>query len=167
LSGVTRRRYPLEALETLRRQTVDERALDLAEQRQRAERAAWEANAARLQRTRAEGELETSADAERQRVSEGVARAADLAQADAFYAQERARIAELSLAEAAAAAERDEQRRAEAHSQQALAEAEADAQSIEKHRAGWQAARDRKAELSEEEEVQDAWLGRAHRGGKA
>ena len=158
-------RYPLDALQQIRRGAVDEQARALAEQTRRTERARVEQADALARRVRAEQAAEEERLSEEARLAAGRQRAADLQAEAAWDAAERARIRSLADREREAAVTTSREEQAESRSRNVLATAEAEARAVEKHRERWQSELDRVGEISEEDAAADGWSARRH-GGK-
>ena len=144
-------RYPLEALVSLREQRVDERAREVADQRQRTDAAQARAEQARV------GEAVT---AERDRVEDGGARVADLAAAARFAAQGAAHIEALGQREQELSQELREEQVEEERRRRALAGADADAKAVAEHRQRWRQERAAQIEAREEDDAADVFGGR-------
>jgi len=153
-------RYPLDALQQIRRGAADERARALADQTRRTEQARVVQRTARDRRTLAEQQVEEQRLSEEARLEAGRQRAADLQAEAAWQVAEQDRIRSLAQREQQAAAATAESERAEAGARPALATAEAEARAVEKHRERWQAERNRAGELAEEDAAVDGWSAR-------
>lgn len=155
-----KRRYPLEALQKVRRQTVDERAREVAEQARRAEQAEQAAKrvaaARRVEAERAQRVI----DGERERLAEGAARVSDLAAANWWTVGAALRQAAIGQAEQAAKERLAEAQKQETRARTALADADADAKAVDKHRDHWDAERVAAEERAQEEAATEAWSGR-------
>lgn len=155
-----KRRYPLDTLQDVRRQAVDERAREVSEQVERTERADAQAKrSVAVRRAEAERSRRVAA-SEHARVEEGAARAADLAALGAWRVGAALREHTLEEAESAARGQLALERTAEARARAALSDADADAKAVEKHRARWDAERAAREERAEEDAAAEVWSGR-------
>ena len=153
-------RYPLEALVSLREQRVDERAREVADQRQRTDAAQARAEQARRQREAEQARVGEAVTAERDRVEDGGARVADLAAAARFAAQGAAHIEALGQREQELSQELRAEQVEEERRRRALAGADADAKAVAEHRQRWRQERAAQIEAREEDDAADVFGGR-------
>lgn len=157
------KRYPLDALEKVRKAEVDERAQGVAGEVQKTEQARKQVVGARDKRERAEQAVEAVVTDERARVEEGTATAADLQALASWQASEAQRLAALRDRERRAAEALVSQKRSEDVARQELALAEAEAKAVSRHKERWTAERVRERDLAEEEAAEDVHMARRAR----
>ncbi len=158
-----KRRYPLEALKTVRDRAVSERISELSEQvTETAERRAALARAEERRRTHEERVRDTNL-AERDRVEAGLARAADLQARAAWERGQNERLDALASAERDAARASTEAERALADARAEVARARAEAKAVERHRDRFVLEHERREELALEDAIQDVVAARLGR----
>jgi hypothetical protein len=159
------KRYPLDALEKVRKAEVDERAQSVAGEVEKTERARRQVLGARDKRERAERAADDLLTDERERVESGTATAADLQALASWQAAEAQRLAALCESERRAAESLVGQKRAEDAARQELALAEAEAKAVTRHKERWSRDRVRERDLAEEEAAEDVDMARRAREG--
>jgi hypothetical protein len=159
-------RYPLDALAKLRRQAVDVRVREVAEQAAKVDRARREQDAARLRRERAVQSAISIQGGERARLEAGEARAADLAAEASWRAAEQRRLALLANEERKRAETAAREAREESAARGRLAGAEAESKAVEKHHERWKIERSRVLEEREAEVVEDMFAAKRGQGGR-
>jgi hypothetical protein len=159
------KRYPLDALQKVRKAEVDARSTLVAAEVEKTERARHGVVGARTARERAEQAAESLAAGERARVDGGVATAGDLQALAAWHAAESARLAELREKERRMAEALVVQKRAEDGARNELAMAEAEHKAVERHHDRWDSDRARERDLAEEEAAEDVHMARRARDG--
>lgn len=160
------KRYPLDALEKVRKAEVDERAQSVAGEVKKTEHARKQVLGARDQRERAEQAADAVVADERARVEEGTATAADLQALASWRAAEAQRIAALRDGERRAAEALVSQKRLEDVAREELALAEAEAKAVSRHKERWTAERARERDIAEEEAAEDVDMARRAREGQ-
>jgi hypothetical protein len=159
------KRYPLDALQKVRKAEVDARSTLVAAEVEKTERARRSVLGARALRERAEESASTLAAAECARVESGVATAGDLQALAAWHAAESARLTELREKERRAAEALVAQKRAEDGARQELATKKAEEKAVERHRERWSKEREREHSQAEEEAAEDVYMARRARDG--
>jgi hypothetical protein len=155
------KRYPLEALRSVREHQVDEKRERLAAENLAVQRAQARASAASEALSEKQAERHAVADQELQRAATGVARAEDFQRAADYRAGAVQR--EQSLSEAL---KHEQQALRNAEQQRVLAEAavaaaRAEAKVIERHRSQFQSEQLKRQENELEEAAQEVWGGAA------
>jgi hypothetical protein len=154
------RRYPLESLAAVRQLSKERRALDLRRQARRAENAKAalaSARAAHQQCLEAAATIEVR---ERARVTDGRARAGDLAATAAWRSAAEQQAADLAQQVRKAERQHSDESAAQDAARKALAAAEADAKATDQHRARWQSSTAARAQTCAEDEAAEVWLNR-------
>jgi hypothetical protein len=151
-----KRRYPLDALEALRRRATEERLASLATELDRSEHARLGVETAR-RAERAEADEAERVEAEgRARLEQGEERASDLARA-AEWRMGALQRAEVTRSHRALAEERQkEQLAVEATARTALGDAKASERAVERHHERWSRSEEARQQAASEEEALDA-----------
>jgi hypothetical protein len=152
-----RHRYPFEALHWLRNQRVERQAKLLGESVQRSAKARTDADRAQAARQSTEHRIESLADAERARLSEGVVRAGELSVVACWQAGAAAELASKAEQERLAHEVRTVAAAAEIEARRALSSASNEAKMIDTHRDTFRAQRAAEQELAEEETANEQW----------
>jgi hypothetical protein len=160
------RKYPLDPLRRVREENVDHKARALSDSLRQVEIAASARESAERQKRDFEADVARTAADERSLLGSGELRAADLARGAAWaMAAEMERAKKAQLAETA----RARQVAADAHATSRrgeLADAKAAAELVTKHHDRWQRAETAASLGRDEEDAEQAHLGRSTRGGR-
>ena len=155
-----KRRYPLEALRSVRKEAAEERARAVALAAKKTAEAETAAERARRIREVEQARQRDVLSNERARLERGEARAGDLAREAGWALGAERVLVERRKKETEAAEQLAEKRRDEAHAQSALVRADADARAVDQHRTWWKKQLDARVERAEEEAAAEAWTAR-------
>lgn len=158
------RRYPLEALRTVRQRNVDSQGQALALELERTRRVGAAAQAAAQAEQREAERVARELAAEQCRLEAGLGRVSDLARQSEWQRAEQARLAALAEATRQASDALSAQRVAEARQRQRLAGADAERELVDEHRAGWEREQHAERELAQDDEAEERAA--ALRGGR-
>lgn len=154
------RRYPLQPLVGIRRESVERGAEAVAQAEARKQKAEAAANAVRGERSATAAAADGVRRDERAELEQGALRASDLQQAVRFDAGVSARLAEIGLRERAAAERVREAEAEKGRATSALAVARAEQKLVERHRQRFDESEARAANEREEEAALERWSAR-------
>jgi hypothetical protein len=154
------RKYPLDSLQRVRAEKVDQRKVSLSDALRKAEATSFDVQRKTHAKEQLDRAVSATACGERESLERGELSAADLALGAAWGLA--AGLKSQEMARAVAEAQKEDQR---AHSdadkeRRLLATAQAEAKVVEKHHAKWRAVRSAAQMAHEEESAEEAHLGR-------
>ena len=164
--GVVTRKYPLDPLKRVRADKVDQRARSLSEALRRAEVTGTEVERKARAKEQLEQSLSATALGELEMLEKGELTAADLARGAAWGLSADLRRDQMSRAVDEAAKEHARARSQAEKERSSLASAQADAKVVEKHHERWRAVGQAADIAREEENAEEAHLGRSKEGAR-